>query len=268
MVLQLTTVPQNSTDVGHTIVSTSSVTTTSQKYIPNVYNLTSSQIGANAASFTATTSYSGTVYYAVVAAGTPTSLVTTDKIYNKQISSGVSYGSSNAILQSSGVNTLAQLQVKGLKTQQNYTIAVYLNSTIGISTVFFKNFTTAKASNGASIKIAMSTPVNVSSYITALSQVLSIVPSRIYILTPTQALATEQSTFQASVMNNRYYIYDTIIAPNSDDDSIAPVYQLTSFNSDSNAKALLLTFIPQFIPSYPSTIREIFNTVPKIRTQI
>jgi len=69
-------------------------------------------------------------------------------------------------------------------------------------------------------------------------------------------------------MNNRYYIYDTIIAPNPEDDSIAPIDQLSSFNSNSNAKALLLTFIPQFIPSYPSTIREIFNTVPRIRTQI
>ena len=268
MLLQLTTVPQNSSDVGHAIVSTSSSTTTSQKYTPYVYNLNSTQIGANAASFTATTSYSGTVYYAVVAAGTPTSLVTTDKIYNKQISSGVSYGSDTAILQSSGVNTLAQLQVKGLKTQQNYTIAVYLNSTIGISSVFFKNFTTAKASNGAAIKIAMTTPINVTSYVTALSQVLSIVPSRIYILTPTQVLATEQSTFQSIVMNNRYYIYDTIIAPNPEDDSISPMDLLKAFNSDSNAKALLLSFISQFIPSYPSTIREIFNTVPKIRTTI
>lgn len=214
MVLQLTTVPQSSSDVGRVIVSTSSSNSTSQKYIPNVYDLNSTQIGANTATFTTTTSYSGTVYYAVVAAGTPTSLVTTEKIYNNQINSAVSYGSGTASLQSSGVNTLAQLQVKGLKTQHNYTIAIYLNSTIGISTIFFKNFTTAKASNGAAIKIAMSTPINATSYVSALSQVLSIVASRIYILTPTQALATEQSTFQSSVMNNRYYVYDTIVAPN------------------------------------------------------
>jgi hypothetical protein len=268
MLLQLTTVPQNSSDVGHAIVSTKTSTTTSQKYSPFVYELSSTQISANSASFTATTSYTGTVYYAVVAAGTPTSLVTTDKIFKKQISSGVSYGSGVATLQLSGVNILAQLQAIGLKTQQNYTMAVYLNSTIGISSIFYKNFTTAKASNGAAIKIAMSTPINVTSYVTALSQVLSIVPARIYILTPTQILVNEQSTFQASVMNNRYYIYETIIAPNPQDDSISPISLLNTFKSDSNAKALLLSFIPQFISSYTSTIREIFNTLPRIRSTI
>jgi len=69
-------------------------------------------------------------------------------------------------------------------------------------------------------------------------------------------------------MNNRYYIYETIIAPNPQDDSISPISLLNTFKSDSNAKALLLSFIPQFISSYTSTIREIFNTLPRIRSTI
>ena len=59
-----------------------------------------------------------------------------------------------------------------------------MNSTLGLSVILFSNFTTAKASNGAAIKIAMSSVINVTTYISALSQVLSIVTTRIYVLTP------------------------------------------------------------------------------------
>lgn len=45
-------------------------------------------------------------------------------------------------------------------------------------------------------------------------------------------------------MNNRRYIYDTVIAPNPDDDSTSPLSLLSAFVQDSNAKAQLSTFIP------------------------
>ena len=56
-------------------------------------------------------------------------------------------------------------------------------------------------------------------------------------------------------MNSRYYIYETVIAPNPDDDSTSPLQLLGSFNSDTNAKKLLNSFISQYIPSFVSNIR-------------
>jgi hypothetical protein len=73
MVLQLTNTPEVSTDVGHAIISATSTHTS--KYTPTVYNLTQGTIGANIAKFIATTSYQGTVYFAVMPAGTPSNLV-------------------------------------------------------------------------------------------------------------------------------------------------------------------------------------------------
>ena len=273
MVLSLTTSPQESSDVGHTIVSTSSSTTSTssgaKKYIPTVYTLVASAIGSNRANFTATTSYTGVLYFAVVSAGTPASLISATGIYGKSLSSGVVYGSADSgLLVSSGVNIITKFAVAGLRVQTNYTIAVYLNSTVGISPIFFNNFTTSKVSNGAAIKIAMTAVVNTTAYINALSQVLRINSSRIYVLTPSQVLTSEQGSFQASVMNNRYYIYDTIVAPNPTDDLTPPLTLLYKFLTDTNAQAMLALFITQYIPSYPSTVREIVNVVPRVRTPI
>lgn len=110
------------------------------------------------------------LYYAVVTAGTPASLITATGIYGKSLSSGVVYGSADSgLLVTSGVNIITQFAVSGMKVQTNYTIAVYLNSTVGISPIFFRNFTTSKVNNGAAIKIAMTAVVNTTAYIKALS---------------------------------------------------------------------------------------------------
>ncbi len=158
MVLQLTTTPKESSDVGHTIISSTSSSAT--KYTPAVYNATKNTIGSNSANFTVTTSYIGTIYYAIVTAGTPTSRITLEDIYNHKLTSGITYGQGTAALQTSGVNTVSAFLVSGLSAQTSYTLAVYLNSTVGNSPIYFLNFTTAKISNAASIKIAMSSPIN------------------------------------------------------------------------------------------------------------
>ena len=44
-------------------------------------------------------------------------------------------------------------------------------------------------------------------------------------------------------MNSRMYIYDTMIAPNPDDDSTRPFSLLRTFRKDSNAKNMLKEFI-------------------------
>jgi len=97
MILQLTTVPQTSSDVGRSIISTSSSSTTVQIISPKVYGLSFTRIGANSAGFSVTTSSEGIVYYTVVSAGTPSSLVTTTAIYNNSVSSAITYGYGSAV---------------------------------------------------------------------------------------------------------------------------------------------------------------------------
>ena len=237
MVLQLTTTPQTSTDVGHTILSTTSASAV--KYIPTVYNLTQGTIGANAANFIATTSYQGIVYFAVVPAGAPNDLITAEAIYNNTVKGAVSFGKGDAYLETTGVNTVAKLAAKTLDADLYYKIAVYLNSTIGNSPLIFLSFRTAKISNPAAIKIAMSALVNASTYITSLSKVLRINPNRIFILTNDQVLSTQALSYQVAVMNSRYYVYDTIITPDPTDDSTRPVDMLTTYLTDTNAQAML-----------------------------
>ena len=115
---------------------------------------------SNSGIFDVTTSYIGTVYYAIVARGTPSRLITHDTIYNKTLISGVSYGTSKVSLENSGVNIKSKFTATGLSAQTAYKIAVYLNSTIGNSKVMIKNFRTKRVSNAAAIKIAMSDVIN------------------------------------------------------------------------------------------------------------
>lgn len=79
MLLELSTTPKSSSDVGHTVYSMSS---NKSVYSPTVYKVIAKNIGSNSATFTAVTSYIGAVYFAVVAAGTPHSRVTQSEIYN------------------------------------------------------------------------------------------------------------------------------------------------------------------------------------------
>jgi hypothetical protein len=266
MILQLSTAYVVSSNVGATIITSSSNIAV---LAPSVYTLVASSIGSNYANFTVTTSYNGVLYYAVLAAGTPPSQVSQSAIYSQSLNSGVAYGSSIAARAlSGGVNIVTQFSVISLQSQTNYTVAVYLNSTMGNSKIFFSNFSTAKVSNGAAINIAMSAMINVSAYVSALSQVLRISSGRIYVMTGSQLLASQQSSWQASVMNNRYYIYETVIAPNPSDDSQSPLSLLTAFANNANAQATLAQFVPQYIPSYQSQVWEIFNVVPRVRSPI
>lgn len=266
MVLELSSTAKASSDVGHIIVTNSSKN--SAKYSPSMYKVVSVSVGSNSANFSATTSYIGTVYYAVVITGTPTNLISRENIYNRSLSSGVSYGSSSSALESSGVNIVSDFVATELKAQTTYTLAAYLNSTLGNSPIYFLNFTTAKISNAAAIRIAMSSPVNESYYIDCFSKVLRINSSRIYILTNKQILSQQQTSFQAVVMNQRYYIYDTLVAPNPRNDDSRPLSILKNFAKSSNAKNMLAEFVPEYIKSYDSTVREVFCTVPKVRIPI
>lgn len=114
-----------------------------------------------------------------------------------------------------------------------------MNSTVGISALYFLNFSTAKVSNAAAIKLALNDTVDNIHLIESISQVLRINSSRVYILTNRQVLTDQKDSYQVSVMNKRLYMYDVLVAPNPQDDSTRPIALLKAFSSDSNAKSML-----------------------------
>ncbi len=69
-------------------------------------------------------------------------------------------------------------------------------------------------------------------------------------------------------MNNRSYVYDTVIAPDSSDDSIKPFDLLTSFASSNTPKLMLKQFLSAYDPTYVSSVREIILAKPRIRSAI
>lgn len=75
-------------------------------------------------------------------------------IFDQNISTGVVYNKTRAILNVIGsVNILTDLQLTGLEADKRYLIGVYLNSTVGLSDIKYKEIQTMKSSNGAVIKI-------------------------------------------------------------------------------------------------------------------
>jgi hypothetical protein len=95
-----------------------------------------------------------------------------------------------------------------------------------VSDISFIVFKTKKSSNGASINIAFSAIETNASIINALSLTIRVLPSRINILTMSSTLTTQQNAFNTAVMNTRQYVYEVIIGPNTQDDSISPLEKL------------------------------------------
>ena len=90
MLLRLSNSPIDSVDVGKSIITKTSTQTT--QYKPTVYSLQKIAFGSNSINFTVTTSYIGTVHYAIVQGGTPNSKINQTEIYHKNLSVGVAYG--------------------------------------------------------------------------------------------------------------------------------------------------------------------------------
>ena len=271
LILELTTYPQNSTNVGAMVVSNSSNgTSSSSNYYtsnaPTIYALNSSDIGANHANFLAVTSTVGTIYFAILNSGTPTSSIQQAQIYNQSLKSSVSFGKSPAALNTSGVNTVSNLAVTALKVETNYIIAAYLNSTVGNSAIVYRQFSTSKASNGATITLAMSSPINITTLLTGLSNVWRIQQSRIGLLTPLQSLTSLQSSFTPTVMNNRSYVYEIVVAPDITDDTTKPLDLLNAFLKSSSDMAMLQSLVPEYIITYSSKTREIIPSKPRVRS--
>lgn len=90
MLLKLTTKSLTSVDVGTSIIAQTSTLTTNYK--PVVYKLNKISSGSNNINYTATTSYLGTLHYAIVKGGTPSNQISHSDIYNQSVSSGLLYG--------------------------------------------------------------------------------------------------------------------------------------------------------------------------------
>lgn len=158
--------------------------------------------------------------------------------------------------------------MKKLSTQSSYIIGAYLNSTVGISAILYRNFSTTQASNGASIKMAMSAIVNTTAFLSALSDVWRIKVGRIGVLTVQESLNTLQTTYTSSVMNSRIFVYEIVVAPDIEDDSVRPIDLLSAYTKDYSQKDMLYASMNNYITFYTETIREIISAKPKPRLLI
>ena len=75
-------------------------------------------------------------------------------IFDQNIKTGLVYNKTRAVISSLGnVNIITPLILTGLESDKRYLIGAYVNSTVGISDIKFKEVQTLKSSNGAVIKI-------------------------------------------------------------------------------------------------------------------
>jgi hypothetical protein len=66
-------------------------------------------------------------------------------------------------------------------------------------------------------------------------------------------------------MNNRTYVYEIVVAPDVNDNTVRPIDLLNTFLKSTSQQAMLLSFVPQYITTYTSTTREIIPAKPRSR---
>ena len=88
--------------MGRSIVTSTSSNAAS--YAPKVYQLNKVAIGSNSLNLTVTSSYVGTLYYAIVKGGTPRGKVSHSEIYNQNLTMGIVYGTNVVDSVTTGVN--------------------------------------------------------------------------------------------------------------------------------------------------------------------
>ena len=116
------------------------------------------------------------------------------------------------------VDIQANFTATDLSAQTTYLLGAYINASVGISNIAFKVFHTDKSNNGAAIKIAFTQIEDEADVITALSKVLRIAEERIFIMTIEEVQTEHSSTFISTVMNDRQFIYEIAIGPDTEDD--------------------------------------------------
>lgn len=149
----------------------------------------------------------GQVYFVALSLATQRKDVTHKLIYQKNISTGVSFGNASAQLVNTGnVNIRANFAITGLEASSVYLVAAYINSSVGLSDLYFQNIKTSKSSNGAVLKLALSSIEPNSTLINALSTVLRIQASRMSVIKINSPL---DSVIVANpgVLNSRKFVY-------------------------------------------------------------
>ena len=73
-----------------------------------------------------------------------------------------------------------------------------------------------------------------------MAKVLRIKKERLKILTVKENLISHQDNFVTIIMNDRYYVYDIVLAPNPSDDSVDAVETLEDFASSSDLKEKII----------------------------
>lgn len=53
-----------------------------------------------------------------------------------------------------------------------------------------------------------------------------------------------QGNFTAAVMNNRTYVYEIVVAPDTSDDSTKPIDLLNAFVKNTTQQSMLASLIP------------------------
>ena len=130
---------------------------------------------------------------------------------------------------------------------------MYLNSTVGLSDVKFKEIQTQKSSNGAVIKICFNSIELNTTVLDTLSTVLRLKTDRLSVFTMQIILLNISSTYSTQVMNSRRYVYEVVLAPNRFDDSIKPLESFTSLIASKDLQTKVKQMIPSFDLTYSMT---------------
>lgn len=159
--------------------------------------------------------------------------------------------SSGSSIATKSINIITNFQASGLSSQSQYKLAAYLSSTVGDSDIIYLRFNTSQASNGAELIIALKTIESNASVLAALSKVLRIPVSRMAVLTFSTVLTNKSVTFNATIMNEREYTYQIVIAPNPANETMSPIDLANSLKTNSSLQNKLLGFLPTFNTAYP-----------------
>lgn len=80
-----------------------------------------------------------------------------------------------------------------------------------------------------------------------------------------EKLVTHRDDFVNTIMNERYYVYDIVLAPNPSDDSVSAFNTLEELGTSTDLQEKLAEFLPDFDLTYHMTAREIIREKPRFR---
>ena len=95
--------------------------------------------------------------------------------------------------------------------------------------------------------------------------ILRVRSSRLAVLTFEDTLSTIRDTHSTTVMNKRRFIYEVVLGPDQQDDSLSPLSVLDELALSSGLKAKLAASMTSLDLTYTMITREVSLTKPQIR---